>query len=57
MEVSVTPFFLEAVLPAAEDLVEGEGGESTVKILTREGGVDNSETARKILSLLYDQLK
>lgn len=38
-------------------LVEGEGGESTVKILTREGGVDNSETARKILSLLYDQLK
>lgn len=38
-------------------LVQGEGGESTVQILTREGGVDNSETAKKILSLLYDQLK
>lgn len=38
-------------------LVKGEGGESTVQILTREGGVDNSETAKKILGLLYDQLK
>jgi outer membrane protein assembly factor BamC len=38
-------------------LVKGDGGESTVQILTREGGVDNSETAKKILGLLYDQLK
>ena len=38
-------------------LVQGEGELSTVQILTREGGVDNSETARKILGLLYDQLK
>ena len=30
---------------------------SSVRVLTREGGVDNSETSRKILSLLYDQLK
>jgi len=37
--------------------VVGEGSESKVSILTREGGVDNSETARKILGLLYDQLK
>ncbi len=37
--------------------VEGEGGDSTVRILTREGGQDNSETARKILGLLYEQLK
>ncbi|MBM3391050.1 MAG: outer membrane protein assembly factor BamC [Betaproteobacteria bacterium] len=38
-------------------LVKGEGGESSVQVLTREGGVDNSETAKKILGLLYDQLK
>lgn len=38
-------------------LVQGDGGASTVQILTREGGVDNSETAKKILGLLYDQLK
>ena len=37
--------------------VMGEGADSTVRILTREGGVDNSETARKILSLLFEQLK
>jgi outer membrane protein assembly factor BamC len=37
--------------------VAGEGGDSKVRILTREGGVDNSDTARKILGLLYDQLK
>ncbi len=53
--------FWDSSKPAANQqfriLVEGEGGESTVKILTREGGVDNSETAKKILSLLYDQLK
>ena len=28
-----------------------------VQIMTREGGVDKSETSRKILSLLHDQLK
>ena len=33
------------------------GGESNVRIMTREGGVDNSETARKILTLLHEQLK
>jgi outer membrane protein assembly factor BamC len=35
----------------------GEGEDSKVRILTREGGVDNSETARKILGLLHEQLK
>jgi outer membrane protein assembly factor BamC len=37
--------------------VVGSGDESQVRILTREGGVDNSETARKILNLLHEQLK
>lgn len=37
--------------------VLGDGPDSTVRILTREGGVDNSETARKILGLLHEQLK
>lgn len=37
--------------------VAAEGGESQVRILTREGGVDNSETAKKILNLLHEQLK
>ncbi len=37
--------------------VVGSGGDSGVRVLTREGGVDNSETARKILGLLHDQLK
>lgn len=37
--------------------VVGEGEDSKVRILTREGGVDNSETARKILGLLHEQLK
>jgi outer membrane protein assembly factor BamC len=37
--------------------VAGDGGESKVRILTREGGVDDSDTSRKILGLLYDQLK
>lgn len=33
-------------------------GEATrVRILTREGGVDNGETARRILGLLHEQLK
>jgi outer membrane protein assembly factor BamC len=37
--------------------VAGSGGDSSVRILTREGGADNSETARKILGLLHEQLK
>jgi outer membrane protein assembly factor BamC len=37
--------------------VVGSGGDSGVRVLTREGGVDNSETARKILGLLHEQLK
>lgn len=38
-------------------LVAGAGNDSKVSILTREGGADNSDTARKILGLLYEQLK
>ncbi|MQY50227.1 outer membrane protein assembly factor BamC [Rhodocyclus tenuis] len=34
-----------------------DGAVSTVQVLSREGGVDRSDTARKILSLLYEQLK
>jgi outer membrane protein assembly factor BamC len=30
---------------------------STVQVLSSEGGIDQSETSKKILSLLYDQLK
>lgn len=37
--------------------VQGDGPDSKVRVLTREGGVDNSETARKILGLLHEQLK
>jgi outer membrane protein assembly factor BamC len=37
--------------------VKGEGGSSTVQVLTREGGVDQSDVSRRILALLYDQLK
>jgi outer membrane protein assembly factor BamC len=37
--------------------VVGEGDASRVRVLTREGGVDTSETARKILALLHEQLK
>lgn len=37
--------------------VAGEGGASKVRVLTREGGADNSETARRILGLLHEQLK
>ncbi|MBA3033415.1 MAG: outer membrane protein assembly factor BamC [Gammaproteobacteria bacterium] len=33
------------------------GSDSNVRIVTREGGVDSSETARKILGLLFEQLK
>jgi outer membrane protein assembly factor BamC len=37
--------------------IKGDSAASTVRVLTREGGVDNSETARKILALLHEQLK
>lgn len=37
--------------------VKGQGDVSTVQVLTREGGIDKSDTSRKILGLLYDQLK
>ena len=37
--------------------VKGTGESSLVQVVTREGGVDKSETARKILGLLNDQLK
>ena len=37
--------------------IKGMGGASSVQVLTREGGVDKSDTAKKILGLLYEQLK
>lgn len=37
--------------------VRDAGSVSTVQVLSREGGADQSETSRKILALLYDQLK
>jgi outer membrane protein assembly factor BamC len=37
--------------------VVSAGSDSNVRIMTREGGVDTSETARKILGLLFEQLK
>jgi outer membrane protein assembly factor BamC len=37
--------------------VKDEDSLSTVQVLSREGGVDQSETSKKILALLYDQLK
>lgn len=37
--------------------VQDGGEKANVQVLTREGGVDKSETAKKILALLYDQLK
>ena len=37
--------------------VKDGGATTTVQVLSPEGGVDNSETAKKILALLYDQLK
>ncbi len=37
--------------------VVSSGGASQVRILTREGGVDTTETSRKILGLLFEQLK
>jgi outer membrane protein assembly factor BamC len=37
--------------------VADSGQQSVVQVLTSEGGTDRSETARKILDLLYQQLK
>ena len=38
-------------------LVRDAGAATQVQVLTREGGVEKSETARKILKLMYEQLK
>lgn len=37
--------------------VRETGNTTSVQVLTREGGVDQSETARKILALIFEQLK
>lgn len=37
--------------------VKDGGSATSVQVLTLEGGVDQSDTAKKILGLLYDQLK
>jgi len=37
--------------------VAGEGDASSVTVLTREGGVDGSPTARRILGLLHEELR
>ena len=37
--------------------IQGKGDASSVKVLSREGGTDTSDTSKKILSLLLDQLK
>ena len=37
--------------------VKGDGNASSVQVLTREGGIDNSDTSKRILGLLFDQLK
>jgi outer membrane protein assembly factor BamC len=37
--------------------VKDEGSSSSVQVLTAEGGLDRSDTSKKILGLLYDQLK
>lgn len=37
--------------------VKKEGENTTVQVLTREGGVDRSETSKRILGLLFEQLK
>jgi len=44
-------------LPQFRIFVKGDANVSTVQVLTREGGADKSDTARKILGLLLDQLK
>jgi outer membrane protein assembly factor BamC len=37
--------------------VQGQGDTARVKVLTREGGEDDSETARRMLRLLHEQLR
>lgn len=37
--------------------VKGSGASTTVQVLSVEGGVDQSETAKKILGLLFEQLR
>jgi outer membrane protein assembly factor BamC len=37
--------------------VKGDGDLSTVQVLTREGGIDKADSSKKILGLLYEQLK
>ena len=37
--------------------VKTTGESTTVQVLTREGGVDKSDTSKRILGLLYEQLK
>ena len=37
--------------------VKDEGAMTTVQVLSNEGGIDQSDTARKILGLLFEQLK
>lgn len=37
--------------------IKDDGDHSLVQVLSREGGAEKSETARKILNLLYEQLK
>jgi outer membrane protein assembly factor BamC len=43
--------------PKFRIFVKAAGETSVVQVLTAEGGVDTSETGRKILRLLFDQLK
>ena len=37
--------------------VKNSGALTTVQVLSFEGGVDQSDTSKKILTLLHDQLK
>ncbi|MCL2345085.1 MAG: outer membrane protein assembly factor BamC [Desulfobulbus sp.] len=54
--------FWQSAEPAASKVqyrihVEEAGQQSKIQVLTSEGGTDRSETAKKILSLLLEQLK
>ncbi len=53
--------FWKASLPDPQTryrvFLKGEGTQTTVQVLSAEGGVDQSDTAKKILGLLFDQLK
>ena len=37
--------------------VKDSGGTSSIQVLSTEGGIDQSETAKRILNLLFEQLK